>query len=150
MKFKTVADASRANLSRLTSWSKDTATERAYLTSENARITLDPSRKTMFVKSNDRRIALYANNVAGNGDSTRGPRCNDSKSGRYKSIRHLSEVLFSKNPALTVSEFQKAVMKEYPTSSIAGITCYAHFCYYRHHIVVQKRFQYLTATGKGA
>jgi hypothetical protein len=141
MKINTVADAKKLNLTRSTQWLIGNAENRNHLESSHKQVMLNPKRKTMFVQGQDFRIALFVDNVAGSGDTIRSPRVRNSKNGKYTSIRHLAETLFSKNPDLTLEQWKSAMSKEYPKSASAGMKCYGHFCYYRHHLVMQGRFR---------
>jgi hypothetical protein len=144
MNFKTVSAARAQNLIQFTTWQMNTPDERKSLESSRNQIMKNPLRKVMFVQGSDFRIALFVDNVAKSGDTARGPRTQQiSTSGKYKSIRHLAEVLFAKNPDLTIEQWKKAMMKEYPKSESAGIKCYGHYCWYRHHLALQGRFRYI-------
>ena len=63
----------------------------------------------------------------------------ESKSGKYKSIRHLMEVLFFKDKELTKEEALKIVKKEYPGSGFAEERS-NHFSWYHTHIVNLREF----------
>lgn len=55
-----------------------------------------------------------------------------SKSGKYKNIRHLLETLFHKNPNLTSEEAMQEVKKEFPGSKYVASN---HYPWYRTHII---------------
>ncbi len=155
MKFSKITDAKKLNLARLTSWANDTPEERHYLETENNRIMQDGSRKTMFVKLDGlspdleknyyrhrNMIALFVDDVAGTGNKPLGPQNKPSKTGKYKSIRHLAEVLFSKNPDLSLARFKLEMKIEYPKSVGAStLKCYSTFCWYKHHLVNKQNFK---------
>ncbi len=142
MKFKSISDAKKLSLVQFSEWAVNTPAERSYLESTSVQILKNPLRKTMFVQGSDFRIAIFVDDVANTGDHSRGPRTQQlSTSKKFKSIRHLAESLFSKNPNLTVQQWKQTMQKEYPKSESAGIKCYGHFCWYRHHLVLQGRFR---------
>lgn len=144
MKFKKLADAAKQNLTRLTHWFINTADDRKYLESSHEQVMKNPLRKTMFVQGEDHRIALFVDRITNSGDTGRPPKSGvRSQNGKYTSIYHFAEVLFSKNPELTIEQWKKEMEKQYPKSESAGIRCYSHYCLYRHHLVMQGRFKYI-------
>ena len=62
-----------------------------------------------------------------------------SKSGKYRSVRHLLETLFSKNKELTKEEARAAVKKEFPDSKYLRTTK-THFSWYKSHILNHREF----------
>lgn len=145
MKFFTVADAAKQNLIRSTHWLVNTPEDRQSLQSAHDQVMLNPLRKAILVQGKDFRIALFVDDVSGKVTrGERGPRVQKlSASGKYKSIRHLAEVIFSKTPDLDVKKWQTIMKREYPKSESAGIKCYGHYCWYKHHIVSQGRFTFI-------
>lgn len=143
MKFYTLKEATDKNLVRLTQWLNDIPDERSYLEDAHKQVSLSPERVTMFVKNGDL-IALFVDKTSEtmkSGKAVRGPSVRLSKSKRYKSIRHLAEILFANNPNITLEDFRDAMKREYPKSATAGIKCYGHYCWYRHHLKMQGRFR---------
>lgn len=61
-----------------------------------------------------------------------------SKSGKYKSIRHMMETLFYKNQNLTADDAMKIAKKEFPDSKY--VESGNHFTWYHTHIVNMKEF----------
>lgn len=55
-----------------------------------------------------------------------------SKSGKYKNIRHLLEALFHKNSNLTSEQAMQEVKKEFPTSKYVESN---HYPWYKTHII---------------
>lgn len=62
-----------------------------------------------------------------------------SKSGKYKSVRHLLETLFFKNKELTKDEAKAVVKKEFPDSKYLRTTK-THFSWYKSHILNHREF----------
>jgi hypothetical protein len=67
-----------------------------------------------------------------------------SKSGNFKSIRHLMEVSFAKNKDLTKDEAIAIVKKEFPKASFI-INPTSHFGWYKSHIVGKYEFKHVDA-----
>ena len=57
-----------------------------------------------------------------------------SKSGKFKSIRHLMESLLSKTPKLEYKKAEEAVLREYPNSKFKA----THFGWYKNKIQTHK------------
>jgi len=60
-----------------------------------------------------------------------------SRSGTYKSIRHMMETMFYKNQDFSSDEAMKIVKKEFPDSAYVNSN---HFPWYHTHIVNLKEF----------
>lgn len=65
------------------------------------------------------------------GGKTTKPSSRISKSGKFKSIRHLMENLLAKNKKLTFEKANESVLKEYPDSKFNNV----HFSWYKNKIV---------------
>lgn len=63
-----------------------------------------------------------------------------STSGKYKSVRHLMEILFKKNKSITNEQAKKIVKKEYPNSKYLKSNT-THFPWYRTHIAHRGEFK---------
>lgn len=57
-----------------------------------------------------------------------------SKSGKFKSIRHLMETLLAKNKNLDYKKAEEAVLREYPNSKFKN----THFGWYKNKIQTHK------------
>lgn len=60
-----------------------------------------------------------------------------SKSGKYKSVRHLVETIFARKKDTTAEAMEKEVKKEYPQSAFTAKT---HYPWYKTRIVNRREF----------
>lgn len=141
MDFRTLDDALHIGLVRHTHWLPDSDANRKVLLTAYTQVIINPGRSAIYVRHRDTTIALFVNKQLRPAD-TDGPRSRSiSKSGKYRSIRHLAECLFAEKSDLDLKSFKKAMKEEYPKSPSGGISCYNHFSYYRHKLVKQGLFQ---------
>ena len=66
----------------------------------------------------------------------------ESKSGKYKSIRHLMETAFAKNMEMTKAEAIEVVKKEFPNASFL-VNPTSHFGWYKSHIVSKGEWKHV-------
>ena len=61
-----------------------------------------------------------------------------SKSGKFKTIRHLVESVFKKKPGISYDSMEKFIMKEYPSSAFNK----SHFTWYKAKIIRNDEWNY--------
>jgi hypothetical protein len=91
------------------------------------------------------RIYVFVSQVITKKIKTKERKSRISKSGKYKSIRHLIETLIKEDRNTTKEKVDKIVKQEYPTSSYITNPTGSHWSWYQTHIAHRGRFTIITA-----